>query len=274
VEILAKSIAFKDKLNIIPLSDLHLGARSCSERKLDSLLNWVLNKEDTYTIILGDIVDAITRQDLKRFTEHTIKSELLTQLDSLLNAQRDLAVKKLRPLADAGKIISIGMGNHEYSIAKHYSFNITKDICQELNVNYGGYSSFTRLTVKKRGRDAKKNVIILCHHGWGASRRSGGALNKRENLLLYFNADIILLGHDHQKFAKRLIRLDITRRNTPKLVHKPVIIAATGSFQKTYSEGEITYAERMGFQPSDLGVVKITIDIKGEDKTLDLHCSE
>jgi hypothetical protein len=101
-------------------------------------------------------------------------------------------------------------------------------------------------------------------------------MNKRELLMTYYDADIILLGHDHHKFGRRFIRLGITSSDNPHLVKRPVIIAATGSFKKTLVEGHTTWEETRGFPPNDLGVVRININIKEEDgiDKIDMHISE
>lgn len=274
MEVVANKVDFKKKFTLVPISDIHLGGRSTVDRKFRRLVKWVLNKDDTYVIILGDTVDAVIRQDLRRFTGKKVTDELLNQLDSALNYYRDLAVRELKPLADNGRILGIGEGNHEDALKKHHSFDIVSDICRELKTPFLGYSFLYRLTLNKINR-ATKNVIIYGHHGWGSSRKTGGAINKRENLAANFEADIMLMGHDHHKFGERVIRLAVTPRGKPKLVHKPMIVAATGSFQRAYAEGETTYAERMGFPPNDIGVVRIDIDIQGEtNKKIDMHISE
>jgi hypothetical protein len=71
-----------------------------------------------------------------------------------------------------------------------------------------------------------------------------------------------------------MIRLGIDESNPPNIVHKPVIVAATGSYLKTAIKGDTTYSERKGYPPTDLGVIKIKITFIGHDKVLDMHVSE
>ena len=198
------------------------------------------------------------------------------EIDSLVNNQRDMIIDNLRPLADAGRLLGLCEGNHETAIKKHYSFDVMKDVCRSLNTPYLGYSFFYRLTLTKGSHNTKQNVIIYGTHGFGGSRRGGGAMNRRELLMTYYNADIILMAHDHHKFGRRFIRLGISACDKPRLVKKPVIIAATGSFKKTLVEGHTTWEETMGFPPNDIGVVRININIKyeGKNEKLDMHISE
>lgn len=274
MEVASKKISFKDKLRLIPFSDVHLGSRASNEKKFDALIKWVLEKPDTYMIGLGDYADLIIRQDLKRFSGKVAKEELMDMLDSMLNEQRNLVVCKLKPVANAGKLLGLGEGNHEDAVKRHHSYDILKDICKELNVPYLGYSFFYRLTVKKKSRQKTKNVIIYGHHGWGSSRRGGYAMNKRELIMEQYDADIVLFGHDHHKFGRRFIRLGVTSNGETKIIKKPVIIAATGSYLKTIVHGDTTYAEKAGYPPNDIGVVRIDIDLQGRDGDLDMHISE
>lgn len=274
MEVAASDVVFKNRLNLIPFSDLHFGSKASDEKRFDRLIKWILSKEDTYAIGLGDYSDSIIRQDLKRFSANATKDDMLIYLDNLLNEQRDLVINKLKPLADAKRLLGLGLGNHEHAISKHHSYDMMKDICRELKTPYLGYSFLYRWRIKKASDNTRRNVIIYGHHGFGASRKGGAAMNKREDILCKYDADVILCGHDHHKMGRRLIRLGITSNGEPKIIHKPVIIAATGSFMKTCIQGDTTYAEMAGYPPNDIGVVKITMDIVGKDHNLDIHVSE
>lgn len=209
---------------------------------------------------------------MKRFTGTTNKKDFNDELDSLLNDTRDLVIQKLKPLADAGRLLCLTQGNHEKSIKKYYSYDIMKDICKELKVTYSDYSFMMRMVLKSKGQT--RNLMVYGHHGFGGGRRSGGALNRREDLIRTYDADIYLMGHDHQKFGKRFIRLAMPQNGECRLVHKPCIVAATGSFLKTVIQGDTTYAEQFGYPANDLGVIRIDVSFEGHRCELDLHVSE
>jgi hypothetical protein len=275
LETALRRINFKETFTIIPLGDLHLSARACAEKQLNRLIQYVLNKEDCYIIGMGDYSDLIVRQDVKRFMGSCGKRELNDLLDSALNEQRNAVIKKLKPLADEGKILGLGEGNHEYDIKKFHSFDVMQDICSALKVPYLGTSYFYRLILTKKRMGSKRAVTIWGHHGFGQGGYTiGGAVNKRVRMFQYYDADIILMGHDHQKFGTRMIRLCIDESDPPRIVHKPVIVGATGSYLKTAIKGDTTYSERKGYPPTDLGVIKIKITFTGHEKNLDIHVSE
>ena len=274
MEIYHKRINFKKKLNIIPLGDIHLGSRACDEKKLDNLISWILTKEDTYVLGMGDYVDAILRTDLKRFSARCSKKEMMEDLDSVLNEQRDLVIKKFKKLAEAGKLLGLLRGNHEEKISKYHQYDIMKDLCQTLNVPNLGYSCYYRLYLT-RGRHGSTQVIdIYAHHGHGSSRRTGGSVNRFDDIMKGYEADIYLMGHDHKKWGKREIRLYLGRNN--EIIHKPVIIGRTGTFLRTSVKGFTTYSEEAQYSPNDLGVLKITLRFSwvGDRDNLDIHVSE
>ncbi len=259
-------------MRLIPTGDWHLGSRACDEKKLDALLQWILKKEDTYLLGMGDYVDAVIRQDLKRFTGTTIKEELLDVLDSLLNEQRDTVIKKLKPLAERGKILGLACGNHEDTIKRNYSFDIMADICKSLNVPFLGYSFIYKLGLKKKNNGTRRTIDIYGHHGWSSCRTSGGSLNQLERTLGEFDVDMVLMGHDHQKVGKRIPRMRCN--DNMRMVARPIVLARTGSFLKTYIEGDTTYSERKAYRTTDLGVVRIDIRFQGDNKDIDIHVSE
>jgi UDP-2,3-diacylglucosamine pyrophosphatase LpxH len=275
LETALRKINFQKEVTLIPVGDLHLSSRACAERHIDRLIQYIMKKEDCYMIGVGDYSDLIIRQDIKRFMGSCGKRELNDVLDSALNEQRNIVIKKFKPLADAGKILGLGEGNHEYDIKKYHSFDVMQDICSALKVPYLGTSYFYKLILKRKKGSTCRNVVIWGHHGFGQGGYTiGGAINKRARMFQHYDADIIIMGHDHQKFGTRMIRLGIDDANPPNIIHKPVIVGATGSYLKTAIKGDTTYSERKGYPPTDLGVIKITISFEGHDAKLAMHVSE
>lgn len=250
-----------------------MGSRACDENKFDALLRYILNKEDAYTVLIGDMVDAVVRQDLKRFMGKCTTDDILNALDEALNIQRDMYIKKFKPLADAGKIIFVGEGNHEYEIKRNHSFDITRDVCKELGVPYGGYATFCNLFLQRGKGNTSRLLRIFSHHGFGSSRRTGMALNKIEQLVINHKADIYIIGHSHKKVASKEVKVYVTETMNPVLKYKPMIFASAGTFLKTYLQGSTTYSEKAGHPPVPLGVVKIIVSLDG-NKEFNIHVSE
>lgn len=223
---------------------------------------------------MGDYGDFITKADTKRFMGSAIKKEDRESIDEIIDIQVQRIVDKFMPIKH--KILGLCEGNHEWEMRHRHSTNIVKRVCKELGVPFLGYSFFYRMVLKNTVGHTR-NVIVYGHHGFGGGRTKGGTVNNIENLIKSYDADIYLMGHVHKKFGTRSIRLGMSERGKDKLHHKPMVVAATGTFMKTSVPGDLTYSEKFGYPPTDLGVVKIDITMKrdGEQRrVVDLHVSE
>jgi hypothetical protein len=81
-------------------------------------------------------------------------------------------------------------------------------------------------------------------------------------------------GHDHMKMGSRHVKLC---KKGSRISHSPKILARTGSFKRAVVSSDISWEEKMGFPPCDIGCVKITIDFKSAGKgfkDVDIHVSE
>ena len=273
MEVAARKINFTKKMVIVPISDLHLMSPACDMDKLYATRKWILAEPHRYIIGVGDYVDLILRQDLARFAAGCTTLDI-QNIDDAMNYARRAIIDFFKPLADEGRLLGLGWGNHEYEVHKRHAYNIMKDVCEELDTPDLGYSFFYRLTLTKGKCNTKRNCVIYGHHGYGGGRKPGASINKLVDMATIHEADIIISGHDHYKLGKRLIRLQVTQTGPPKIVNKPIVVARTGTFLKTSIPGHITYSEKAGFPPTDTGVVRLYIDFKGADKNLDIHVSE
>jgi len=252
VELYAKSIKFTDKFRLQPISDAHIGSRNCLESRLRKDIATIVDDDERYSILVGDQIEAITRQDLRRFQASSIDPAMLPQLDSLLNEQLNKAVEIFKPLADTGRLIGALRGNHEEAIKKHYSFDIHREFCERLGIKDLGMSCMVRLTLQKMY--TKRNLILHLHHGHGGGGRlSGASINRQESLIGELDFDACIFGHNHKTHASKRTRLAITGKGTPRLIEKEVVLMRCGSYYKTYQQGNISYGEVAGYAPVKVG---------------------
>lgn len=274
MEVYTRTVAITDKLTLVPFGDAHLGARACDNKKVKRALQRILDTPDAYVIGMGDYIDLVTRQDLKRFAAGGIAPSLVDQIDTLVDAQRELLIETLKPLAEAGRILGLCEGNHESEITKRYSTSVVREVCKVLNVPYLGYSCLYRLHITRRGRKMGRNLIIYAHHGFGGGKTMGAAINRRVGLVQDFDADIYLMGHDHAYLTGIKPRLSISSYGAPRLIAKPVACVATGSFLKGYEQGTTTYVEKAGLSPVMLGTPTIEVSFAGHKEELEIHVSQ
>jgi len=221
---------------------------------INGFKKFLADKENCYYIGVGDIMDDIIAID-KRYA----KSQDDTEGDDIIDQQIEKAYSLLSPYKE--KIIGLGEGNHERTIAGKNGTNPIKRLCKELGCEYLGYSFLVRLVFHENNARFR-HVIIYGNHGWGGgSRTEGGSLTKYAKTIGYYDADIYLFGHDHTLVTKPSPRLSLVGE---KLIAKDRHICICGTFLKTVSVDENpTWAETRGFNPARIGGVTISIKPNG-----------
>ncbi|MBC7128377.1 MAG: metallophosphoesterase [Thermoplasmatales archaeon] len=261
-----------EKFRIIPIGDLHIGNAGCDIKKIKALIDWIAEKENTFWIGMGDYLEAINYTD-KRFDPTAVAKKFLNCLDNLVEEQKNEFINLFEKIKH--KCIGLHAGNHEEAIRRFYHIDVTEEIAKEFNVKNLRYSAFTTLQFI-RGKDnwktkATRNFVIFSTHGRAGGRRGGNKINRLEDLMAWFDADIYLLGHAHKKILTTISQLSINGKKKQQLIYKKKIGGVTGSFLQGYALGSTTsYVERYEYPPTDLGVIKITII----PDTGDIHASE
>lgn len=263
-------ISGRQKISLIPLGDFHIGSKACDMDKLRALIKWIESTPHTYILGMGDYMDCINLSDA-RFDMSQIPApyrEKKDFLSRLAQYQVEDAIDLLRPVKD--RIIGLGIGNHELAMKKAYHYDPMYDLCGKLDAHYLGWTSITRLNIK-RGR-AINTIRIFAEHSNFGGRKKGGKVNRLEDRANDFEADIYLMGHSHDKLATTKTLLTVPSRGKLKLREKKRAFAICPSFFNAYMIGEITYAEVKGYSPTTTGVVRIDIEIK--DDRVDYHVFE
>jgi hypothetical protein len=101
------------------------------------------------------------------------------------------------------------------------------------------------------------NARLRCfiHHGMGAANTAGGKINKLKQLVDMVEADLVMLGHVHEQFAKAFIRLQPDETCT-EIGSKITMGLITGSYLKTYASGYTGYGEVGGYAPTTMGATR------------------
>ena len=164
----------------------------------------------------------------------------------------------LAPIAD--KCIAYADGNHESSFNKHYYTNLGCRIMQVAGIPgdlYVPWASLTRLAFEDSANH-RGALRIFASHGWQAGRLDGAKVNEARRLMAYVDADIYLQGHSHSRWVIPQSRIAVNPSWT-RIDDQTVYIAHTGSFLKTLEHDQASYAERAGFPPTSLGVIRFNI---------------
>ena len=252
-------------IKIIPIGDIHLGDKNCDYDYLKKLIKWIEEKDNRYTILMGDLINFVAHFD-RRYDPDTVDYRFPTPESEYKEIR-----KLFTPLAEKGRIISCLEGNHEAVCKKHAIFDVTRNLAHDLRINYGGYCTFVRLQFRRLGREGQVNrrrsLILFATHGNGFGSRMGAKINRVEDLTRYIDASIYLHAHNHSLAVFPMVKLSCDSRGN--IVQKKIIGANTGCFLKSWEKGITSYAERKGYGPSKVGVVKIMI----RPENLDIHAS-
>ena len=241
-------------LHIEPLSDLHVGHRNFDEEKLDHCIKRIRTDPNRWTIIMGDIWDAICLGD-KRYDVQSADRKRFPNEN--LEEQYNYVLKKLAPIRS--KIIGIHTGNHDEVLRKAHFEDYVLRLCFDLQVKYLGWVALTRLIFtrhEKKGVDSRNYILFSGHSGY-AGQRAGGNLNRVEDLSSSFEADIYLTGHSHQIVCDKRNLLALNQDN--KLVEKTQIFGVCGSFLSSYKVGNISYPESKLLRTTRTGTITISV---------------
>ena len=275
MEIIDFEIIYKskrDKINLIGLGDIHLGHAGCDKQKLGQVIDYIKNNQNCYWIGMGDYAECININD-KRFDPQSIDRDFeIKNLSDLVSRQYQTIKKLLYPIRD--KCIAILCGNHEETIRLRYFRDIALDLARELKVRpkqrlYLGYSGFIRLRLRRIGVKGKHHSIIYLiyvHHGWGSARSSGAKVNRIDNFMKGFDGDLLMIAHEHKKvIAPPVTMLSVPLRGKQILIERKRMGIMTGGFLRGYEQGIHSYVERKGYNPSDLGIVKVILKCERKD---------
>lgn len=249
-----------DIVKVKPLQDLHKGSKSCDLRGFKSFISD--NDNLTYYFLNGDMWDAIYFSD-KRFAasgqEHTDK-------DAPIDDEVEEMVELLSPIK--GRIIAVGIGNHEYTVLKKHHTNMSKRLADKLGVPYMGWSYWIRMQLYRMDNNVRgqgRTVDFFIQHGFGGGTRTeGGSITKYSKHADRFLCDVYVVGHDHRKQYVRYPMLALAGSKQAKLISKSKLVVLGGSWKKTYAPGtEVSWEETKGFMPTEIGGV--TIKIKTTD---------
>jgi hypothetical protein len=147
-----------------------------------------------------------------------------------------------------------GQGNHETSVTKRMHTNPLKRLVQMLqqagsNVQLGGYSGYIRWQFHRQKE--MKSYLMHYHHGYGGNaKRSKGILSADIDSMQHPDADIIVRGHDHNKWHLPLTVERITSQLTPRI--SKVHHLRTGSY-KLLGDGYGGWETQKGFGQPTIG---------------------
>ena len=258
----------KAEFSIYDVADIHLLNRGCSKSHLVKDLKRI--QDETYALFFegGDYADWIFPGD-KRFDGEAFDEDIrvidLAKLGALV---ADMIIDYFRPIRR--KCLGFLIGNHEFTaMSRNSQMFVHDEICKRLKVPNMRFSGFTdvyfcyqqgfkgcRLTYSEQPpKKYTAKLRIFIHHGMGAANTAGGKINKLKALVDMVDADLVMMGHVHEQFAKAFLKL-VPNHDCSDIGQKVTMGLITGSYLKTYAPGFTGYGEIKGYSATTLGATR------------------
>lgn len=253
VKIIKADLSQHEFIYLIPLSDFHWDEPQSDHEAIKGYVDWIKSHKNAYTLLNGDLVTAPTAESAASVYEMGEPGGKI-EFPSLDQCAAELK-KLLSPIAD--RILAVCSGGHEF---KHL-FKLTgSDWTYNLMERLGREKVYARdggvLLIKTKPLSAKDNIFFstVFTHGWGGARTRGAKLRKAEYLAEAFEADIIVISHDHTQNITRRNVLTVPSWGSDEVAVHRTMLVSSGAFR-----GYAGYPLRAGYQPADLGTPRIRI---------------
>lgn len=261
----------KSAFSIWAMGDFHYGNPGCDVNRVKKDFKRIKDDPYAFWVGLGDYADYISPRD-KRFVAESLTEEARINIGRLGKYYMEKVVEIFEPVKD--KCLGLLYGNHE---EKYNRSNCSEDahswMCEELGVPNLKYSAlydvvFVRTSCRKpelhmhlpkMANDHRESFRFYCHHGAGGGSSPSGKLNSLIKMMNNVDADIYMMGHVHDQKGQRLVTICADEACT-SLKERQRIGVITGSYLKTYTQGNSGYGEIAGYQPTPLGACRVQIE--------------
>ncbi len=235
----------KNRISLVPLGDLHIGSKLTKENYIKDVVKYISNKEDTYTIINGDIIEGVTTSSVGNIYDLKYTSP---------DEQIQKAIELLTPIKD--RILSITSGNHDVRSDGH-DFNI--EVARHFSVPFHQVGNLLQLRIGRKPRNKKPFVYTVYHtHGYGGGITKGAKTNKNSKYGTIVVSDVVITSHVHEWINSTQVFF-IPDLYNKKLGVKQQYCVITPAWM---SYGE--YALKRGIPPATFEVIEINFIGEGK----------
>jgi predicted phosphodiesterase len=225
-----------DKIKLVPLGDIHYGAKECNIERAKQTIDWIASRPDARVILMGDAINCATKNSIGAGPFEESKSG---------QSQYDDMIDMLQPIKS--KIYGGLMGNHEYRVFKETGYDVTKMMARQLGHKYYGFGIFVKLQVKDQ------NYILYATHGSSGATLPYTKIKKVLDMGRFIDADCFLYGHVHSLQVHTQYYKAVNLRNKT-VERKKKYYVLTGH----YLNYEDSYAEMKNVLPEKQGSPTIT----------------
>ena len=206
-----------DYLEILPLSDWHLGDKNCDLDLINSYIDYIKSNKHVYCILNGDLMNNATKTSIS-----DCYAEDISPMQQIANT-----VELLTPIKD--KILAITSGNHEKRTYKKEGIDLTEIVARELKlydrfskgsiVIYVSVGNGCKHSHARKDKEVKQTYVIFCNHGSGGGRKEGAKAIRLADMASIIDADVYVHSHTH---LPMIMKQDFYRVNRQTFTSKKV----------------------------------------------------
>ena len=139
-----REVDLGEPVHITLMSDLHLESSLCDVDGVKSTLSERAKLPNHSAILIGDVMDLIGNQDVRRFRQ-SVQAPFLNGVDDWVNEAIEFTTDTLN--IDGVVYDMVSPGNHEDEWLKRHGLDVTSVIAHNLNTSRGGYSGAIDYTI-------------------------------------------------------------------------------------------------------------------------------
>lgn len=229
-------------------SDIHYDSTKCDR----ALLKKHFDEADRI-FIYGDWFDLMGGKRDPRSQASHIRPEYQKAGTTYINAVVEDSYNFLKDYLP--KLAFMSPGNHETAVYRHYEQDPMTILFylfdkHKHNVVRGTYAGWL-INTYNLSKTSKVTRVIHYHHGYGGNaKRSKGMLNVDIDAANFPDADIVVSGHDHNKWQTTRRRKRLSHRNREEYWSDQLHLKL-GTYKE--SSKEDGWEVEKGFNPSVLG---------------------
>lgn len=221
-EIITKRFPEREDIIIIPVSDVHLGAKEHMQKAWEDFCRMVLEKDNVFLTLGGDLISNSTKNSVSSVFEDTMRP----------SEQKRVMAKMLEPLRE--RILCGVTGNHERRSGKDADDDPTYDIMCKLDIEhlYRENIAFLKVQFGRQEGDGAKNPTykIAVTHGAGGGIFTGAAVNRNERFAYTIDGlDMLIVGHSHKPVVTQPSKLVFDCQNN-RISQKPFKVVTSTSW--------------------------------------------
>ena len=235
-------------------SDTHHDSIHCrrdlEKRHLDKA-----RERDAIILDGGDLFDAMQGRFDPRRSYNDVRQEYLIDDKYYDNIVNDTA-EFLNPYADL--FLLFGRGNHESSVIKNASTDLTDRLVHMLNMNgghsySGGYGGYVRLYFSRQGANRSSCNIKYFHGAGGEAPVTKGMIQTNRQAVYLADADIVWNGHNHNEYITNIKRERLSNKGV--LYFDLMTFIRTPGYKDDYGDGFDGWEVERGGVPKPHGAV-------------------